>query len=403
MALTDTKIKSLKPGEKPYKVSDGNGLVLIVTPNSSLWWRQRYFFDGKEKMISLGTYPEVTLASARKKSAESRELIAAGVDPSAKRQTEKRENVDTFEAVFYEWFAKNNSNWVVEHARIIKRSIEKNIIPYLGNIPITKIEPKDILKTIQLVENRGSVVTGRKIKNIISQVYRFAIASGNAVYDPTSSLSDALRKPTHSNFHAITDPKPLGILLKAIDGYQGGIVVKTALQLQPHVFLRPGTLSSIEWGEIDFDNAIIEIPAEKMKKNEPLIVPLSRQSIEILRTVQPLTGRGKFVFPNSFDEKKTISHSSLTVALNILGYKDSVNPHGFRATARTLLDEVLQFRPDIIEMQLAHKVKDFCGRSYNRTQHLPERRKMMQTWSDYLDGLKSGAKVIPCRRTGTMD
>ena len=400
MTLTDTKIKSLKPSVKPYKVADGNGLVLIVNPSSSLWWRQRYFFDGKEKMISLGTYPEVSLASARKKSTEARELVASGVDPSAKRQTEKREHIDTFEAVFYEWFAKNRGEWVTKHANILKRGIEKDIIPYIGDIPIKKLDPPKIVSTLKLIENRGCACTGKKMKNVISQVYRFAIASGKATYNPTASLNDALRKPTITNFHAITDPKPLGILLRAIDGYQGGIVVKTALQLQPHVFLRPGTLISIEWDEIDFDNSIIEIPAEKMKTREPLIVPLSRQSIEILRGIQPLTGMGRFVFPNSHDDKKPMSNAALTVALNVIGYKDAATPHGFRATARTLLDEVLQFRPDIIEMQLAHKVKDFCGRAYNRTQHLPERKIMLQSWSDYLDELKTGYKVLPFRRTG---
>lgn len=404
MALTDVKVRNAKPTEKQFKLFDGDGLFLLVmppgkkTPNGSKCWRFKYRFAGKEKLLALGTYPEVSLSDARDKRTEARRQIAAGIDPGEARKARKVANAEkaanTFEVVAREWYGKNEPVWSPTHAVMVISRLEKDVFPAIGNRPVSEIKAPDVLKMLQNIEARGVIETAYRIKIVCGQVFRYATATGRAEGDPTAALKGALSKRRVKHHASITDPKEAAVLLRAIDGYQGGFVVRQALRLAPLVFVRPGELRKAEWAEIDLGNAEWNIPAEKMKMKQPHLVPLSKQAVEILRELQPVTGSGKYLFPGR--ASKPMSENGINAALRYLGYdKDTMTGHGFRAMARTILDEVLQVRIDFIEHQLAHAVKDPNGRAYNRTSHLAERRKMMQTWADYLDELKSGAKVIP--------
>lgn len=403
MALTDVKVRNAKPTEKQFKLFDGDGLFLLVmppgkkTPNGSKCWRFKYRFGGKEKLLALGTYPEVTLSDARDKRTEARRLIAADIDPGEARKARKLANAEkaanTFEVVAREWYGKNEPVWSPTHAVMVISRLEKDVFPVIGNRPISEIKAPEVLRMLQNIEARGVIETAYRIKIVCGQVFRYATVTGRADGDPTTALKGALSKRRVKHHASITDPKEVARLLKAIDAYQGGFVVKSALRLAPLVFVRPGELRKAEWADIDLGNAEWNIPAEKMKMKQPHLVPLSKQAVEILRELQPVTGSGKYLFPGR--ASKPMSENGINAALRYLGYdKDTMTGHGFRAMARTILDEVLQVRIDFIEHQLAHAVKDPNGRAYNRTSHLAERRKMMQTWADYLDGLKSGAKVI---------
>ncbi|MRR53975.1 MAG: DUF4102 domain-containing protein [Deltaproteobacteria bacterium] len=403
MALTDVKVRNAKPTEKQFKLFDGDGLFLLVmppgkkTPNGSKCWRFKYRFGGKEKLLALGTYPEVTLSDARDKRTEARRLIAADIDPGEARKARKLANAEkaanTFEVVAREWYGKNEPVWSPTHAVMVISRLEKDVFPIIGNRPISEIKAPEVLRMLQNIEARGVIETAYRIKIVCGQVFRYATVTGRADGDPTTALKGALSKRRVKHHASITDPKEVARLLKAIDAYQGGFVVKSALRLAPLVFVRPGELRKAEWADIDLGNAEWNIPAEKMKMKQPHLVPLSKQAVEILRELQPVTGSGKYLFPGR--ASKPMSENGINAALRYLGYdKDTMTGHGFRAMARTILDEVLQVRIDFIEHQLAHAVKDPNGRAYNRTSHLAERRKMMQAWADYLDGLKSGAKVI---------
>jgi integrase len=403
MALTDVKVRNAKPTEKQFKLFDGDGLFLLVMPpgkktlNGSKCWRFKYRFAGKEKLLALGTYPEVSLSDARDKRTEARRQIAAGIDPGEARKAKKVANAEkaanTFEVVAREWYGKNEPVWSPTHAVMVISRLEKDVFPVIGNRPISEIKTPEVLRMLQNIEARGVIETAYRIKIVCGQVFRYATVTGRADGDPTSALKGALAKRRVKHHASITDPKEVARLLKAIDAYQGGFVVKSALRLAPLVFVRPGELRKAEWAEIDLGNAEWNIPAEKMKMKQPHLVPLSRQAVEILRELQPVTGNGKYLFPGR--AAKPLSENGINAALRYLGYdKETMTGHGFRAMARTILDEVLQVRIDFIEHQLAHAVKDPNGRAYNRTAHLAERKKMMQQWADYLDGLKSGAKVI---------
>jgi integrase len=279
------------------------------------------------------------------------------------------------------------------------RSLERNVFPYIGNHPIAAIKAPELLAVLRRVESRGALETAHRVRTICGQIFRYAVATGRAERDTAADLRGALPSPKEKHLAAITDPAKVGGLLRAIDGYQGGFVVQCALRLAPLIFVRPGELRHAEWSEIDFDNAVWNIPAAKMKMKEPHLVPLSRQAIGILKELLKLTGKSKYVFPSARSFSRPMSNNAILAALRRMGFeKDEMSGHGFRAMARTILDEVLQVRPDYIEHQLAHAVRDPNGRAYNRTAHLPERRKMMQLWADYLDGLKEGAKVIPLQR-----
>jgi len=398
MPLTDTAIRNAKPGDKPAKLFDERGLFLLVTPSGGKWWRFKYRFEGKEKLLSLGVYPDVSLKEARDKRDEARKQIAAGIDPGENRKAQKSARADraanSFEVIAREWFAKYSSTWAATHSQRIIRRLESDIFPWIGGKPITEVTAPELLATVRRIEERGAVETAHRVLGNCGQIFRYGVATGRAERDPTSDLRGALPPVKGGHFASTTDPKRVADLLRAMDGYEGTFTVRCALRLAPLVFVRPGELRHAEWAEIDLEAA--EWRYIVTKTNTPHIVPLARQAVEILRELHPLTGRGRFVFPGARSSTRPMSENAILAALRRLGIgKDEMSGHGFRAMARTILDEVLGVRPDYIEHQLAHAVRDPNGRAYNRTAHLPERQKMMQQWADYLDILKAGAEVIP--------
>lgn len=412
MPLTDTAIRNAKPGitpagketAKPYKLGDTGGLYLEVAPSGGKWWRLKYRFDGKEKRLSLGVYPDVGLKDARQRRDDARKLLADGVDPGENRKAAKAAKAErasnSFEVVAREWYAKNSSNWAENHGKRILQRLERDIFPWIGGRPIADITAPELLAVLRRIEARGAVETAHRAHQNCGQVFRYAIATGRAERDPSPDLKGALPPVKQTHLAAITDPKAIGALLRAMDDYQGQFVTKCALRLAPLVFVRPGELRRAEWAEFDLDKAEWNIPAERMKMREPHLVPLSSQAVAILRELHALTGEGRYVFPGARTNGRPMSDNAILAALRRMGFaKDEMSGHGFRAMARTILDEVLQVRPDYIEHQLAHAVRDPNGRAYNRTAHLAERRKMMQLWADYLDKQKAGADVITLHGT----
>jgi integrase len=397
--LTDVAVKSAALKDKPYKLADGAGLYAEVMPNGSKYWRLKYRFGGKEKRVALGVYPEVTLKAARKAARDARDKLAEGVDPAEIRRQDKLARVvgsaNSFRAVALEWYEKEKPHWSESHIKRAGWLFEKNLFPWLGHRPIAEINPPELLSVLRKTESKGTIETAHRAKQIAGQVFRYAVATGRAERDPTPDLKGALAIPKSGHHAAIIDPKTVGDLLRAIDGFRGTPTVVAALKLSPLLFCRPGELRHMEWAEVDWEQERWEIPAEKMKLRLPHIVPLSRQAQEVLRDLQPLTGRGKYVFPSARGASRPLSENGVRTALRTLGYgNDEMTPHGFRAMARTILDEVLGQRVEWIEHQLAHAVKDANGRAYNRTSHMPQRKLMMQAWADYLDALKEGAMVI---------
>jgi integrase len=404
MPLTDVKARNAKPGEKQVKLSDSGGMYLLVTPNGGKCWRLKYRFGGKEKVLALGTYPEVSLADAREKRDTARKQLAAGIDPGEVRKAQKAamnaESENSFEVVAREWHGKFAHTWSAVHAATVMDRLEKETFYWLGTRPIDEIKAPELLKVLRRMESRGALDTAHRVRNHCSQIFRYAIATGRAERDPAADLRGALPPAKNKHFAAPIDPKDVAPLLRAIDGYDGSFVVKCAMQLAPMLFVRPGELRAAEWAEIDLAAAEWNIPGHKMKMKEAHLVPLPCQAVEILKALQPLTGRGKYVFPSHRSPLRCMSENAVNAGLRRMGFeKSEITGHGFRAMARTILDEVLQVRPDFIEHQLAHAVKDPNGRAYNRTAHLAERRKMMQTWANFLDGLKGGAQVIPLKRS----
>jgi len=407
MALTDIQVKTAKPKGKDYKLFDGGGLYLLVpAKGGGKLWRFKYRFGGKEKLLALGTYPDVSLLEARRRHQEARTALANGHDPGALRkalnavQAEQTANAEnTFEKVAREWHAKFSKQRSGHHAKNTIDRLNRYIFPWIGGKPVSEIKPPDVLAIMLRIEAQGHLETAHRVRNICGQVLRYAVATGRAERDCTADLKGALPPVKEKHFGALVDPQEVAGLLRAIDDYKGTLPVKCALRLAPLLFVRPGELRQMEWAEIDFENAQINIPAERMKMKQPHIVPLSRQALAILRELQPLTGQGRYLFPHPYSAGRPMSSNAITGALRRMGFtSDEMTGHGFRAMARTILDEVLQVRPDFIEHQLAHAVRDPNGRAYNRTAHLTERRKMMQLWADYLDGLKAGAKVIPLKK-----
>ncbi len=402
MSLSDAKVRNSKPNEKPIKLFDGNGLFLLVTPQGGKLWRMKYRFDRKEKLLALGSYPEVSIFDARQRRDEARRQLAHGIDPGALRKAQKQaetEETETFEVIAREWYAKFVSTWSPGHADAIKNRMEKDLIPWLGKLPMKEIKVPMVVGSLRRIEERGALETAHRVRTIFGQVCRYALATGRVEHDISSGLKGALPQPPERHHAAITNPKEVGPLLRAIDGYQGHFMVRCALKLSPMLFVRPGELRHAEWAEIDLNETIWCIPAEKMKVKQPHIVPLCRQAVEILTELKELTGTSRYVFPSTRSHTRPMSDNTVNAALRYLGYdRDTMTGHGFRAMARTILDEVLHVRPDYIEHQLAHAVRDPLGRAYNRTSHLEERRKMMQTWADYLDGLKQGAKIVPFKQ-----
>ena len=399
--LTDMKVQKVKPKDKPFSLFDGGGLYLLVTPSGGKLWRFKYRFNNKEKKLAFGSYPEISLLDARRRRDDARRLLANSVDPGDVRKAQKQANIpetETFEVIAREWHTRFISTWTTGHAETIMGRLERDLFPWIGKCPIAVIKAPELLAVLRRIESRGILDTTQRVRIICGQVFRYAVVTGRAERDPTTDLKGALPQPQKTNRAAITEPKKVGKLLRAIDGYQGSFVVQCALKLAPLVFLRPGELRRGEWEEISFENAEWNIPGSKMKMKEPHLVPLSKQAIEILTELKKLTGAGRYVFPGRTSEHP-MSDNAILAALRNMGYaKDEMSGHGFRAMARTILDEVLQVRPDFIEHQLAHAVRDPNGRAYNRTSHLAERKKMMQLWANYLDGLKAGAKVLPFKR-----
>jgi integrase len=403
MKLTDTAVRNTKPKAKPYKLFDGGGLYLLVQPSGARWWRYKYRrTDGKENTLSLGTYPDTSLRDAREKLAEARKQRAVGIDPSAARQAAKAAGAEraanSFETVAREWYAKQAKKWAASTAEKTMARLEDGLFPWIGARPVADITTQEVLRALRRVEVR-TVDTAHRTRQDAERVFRYAIQTGRADKNPATELKGALEPRAKNHFASITDPAKVGELLRAIHGYNGQPTTAAALKLAPLLFVRPGELQAMEWAEVDLDKAEWNIPAERMKMRAPHLVPLSSQAVAILRELHPLTKRGALVFPGLSNAGRPISENTINAALRRLGYSNKeMTAHGFRAMARTLLDEVLHFRPDYIEQQLAHKTRDPLGRAYNRTAHLAERRKMMQAWAEYLDTLRSGANVVPFQR-----
>jgi integrase len=378
-------------------------MYLELSPAGGKWWRLKYRFGGKEKRLSLGTYPDTGLAEAREKRDTARKLLAAGIDPSEQRKAAKaageERSANSFEVIAREWHAKQSVTWVDLHASRIMLRLENDIFPWLGSRPIAVITAKELLATVNRIVDRGAVESAHRVLQNCGQVFRYAIATGRAERNPATDLRGALPPVKQTHHAAIIEPNAIGGLLRAMDSYNGSLVTKCALRLAPLLFVRPGELRQAEWSEFDLEGAQWNIPAEKMKMREPHLVPLSPQAVAILREIQALTGQGRYVFPSARSPQRPMSNNAVLSALRRMGYAtDEMSGHGFRAMARTVLDEVLHFRPDYIEHQLAHAVKDPNGRAYNRTAHLAERRKMMVGWADYLDTLKVGGNVLGIAR-----
>ena len=392
--LSDTACKNAKAKEKPYKIADEKGMFLLVNPNGSKYFRLKYRIDGKEKTLALGVYSETSLKQARDKRDEARQQLADGIDPSENRKAVKLARADSvgnsFEIIAREWFERNMSDKSESHRKRTISGLERDVFPYVGSKPILNIKAPELLQLLRKIEERNAIETAHRTLQTCGQIFRYAIATGRLEADITPFLRGSLKPVNGGHFAAITDIKDLAALLRAIDSYSGSIIVKTALQLATLVFVRPSELRGMEWAHIDFD--VKEWRYLVTKTNVQHIVPLANQVIAILKEIQPLTQHGRFVFPSARTPggSRAMSDVALLAALRRMGFsKEEVSVHGFRATARTLLDEVLKFRPDFIEHQLAHAVRDPNGRAYNRTAHLDERHIMMQSWADYLDGLKN--------------
>ena len=400
MPLADTFVRQVKPSGKPAgdSYADGGGMYLLVKP-SGKYWRMDYRFAGKRKTLALGVYPAVTLAQARKRRDDAKALLADGQDPNvAKREQKIAKQTsagNTFEKITEQWLKATAAERKENTQQKVENWLRKDVLPMLGKQPIALLGPRDVLAVARKMEGRGAIDSSKRVVQICGQIFRYAVAEGSAERDVTQDLRGALQKAERRHYAAITEPSQLALLLRAIDGYMGHIYSRTALKLTPLVFVRPGELRTAEWSEIDFEAAEWRIPAAKMKMANDHVVPLSTQAVELLREVQPVSGHGKYVFPSIRTGERPMSENTVNAALRALGYDNTMQTaHGFRATARTILDEVLGERVDLIEHQLAHAVKDTNGRAYNRTAHLPARKAMMQRWSDYLDQLKRGAVVI---------
>jgi integrase len=403
MALTEMGLKKAKATAKQQKLSDGGGLYLLIHPNGGKYWQMAYRFAGKQKTLSLGVYPDVSLIDARDRREQARKLLANTIDPGAVKQAQKASSIElgenSFEAIAREWFAKFSKNWAESHSSKMIARLEKDIFPWIGNRPISEIAAPMLLATIRRIEARGALETAHRALACCGQVFRYAIATGRAERDPTGDLRGALppvRKDKH--FAAITDPITIGELMRDIDGYQGSFIVKCAFKLSPLLFVRPGELRKMEWKDLNLDAAEWVYLVSKTKTMH--IVPLARQAVEVLREIQPLTGHGKYVFHGERDHDRPMSDNAIRSALRRMGWSnDEMTPHGFRAMAPTVLDN-MGFKQEWLERQLAHEEANKVKAAYKRDawrMYQPERTAMMQAWADYLDKLKAGAEVIPLR------
>jgi integrase len=391
--LTVKAIENAKPRKKNYKLYDGGGLQVVVSPSGGKWFRLKYKFNGREKQISLGVFPSVSLKEARDDRDGKRKLLSQGIDPSLDRKAKKLAQAqaadDTFESIAREFLDKKKYP-----DSTVEDRFEKYAFPAIGAFPIAEIKPAQVLAVVQPIDNLGKHETAHRVLSACGQVFRYGVATGRLAFDPTRDLRGALASPDAGNFAAITEPEQVGPLLRMIDGYDGTLAVCCALRLAPLVFVRPGELRNANWADFDLDKAEWRFVLSKRKRGGPkrdLIVPLSRQALEILRPLQAITGTSNFVFPSMRKGSgRPLSDGTINAALRSMGIpKEEMCAHGFRAMARTILAEVLHIPSEIIELQLGHAVKDANGTAYNRTSFLPERRDMMQQWADYLEGLKA--------------
>ncbi|MEH6589166.1 MAG: integrase arm-type DNA-binding domain-containing protein [Halioglobus sp.] len=395
--LTAVRIKQVKPENKAIKLTDGGGMYLLVQPNGACYWRYDYRYAGKRKTLALGVYPEVSLKEAREVHQEARSKVRLGTDPGEVRKVEKLTRhlaaAESFEAIGREWFNQVMPEKSESYRVRTKRILDKDLYPSLGSRPIAVITAPELLAALRKIESRGAYDIAHRAKQTAGQILRYAVATGRAERDPSGDLRGALKPRRKKKHHAaITEPVEVGKLMLAIGGFSGTAVVKTAMQLSAYLFQRPGEIRGMEWTELDLDEARWEIPAGKMKMGLPHVVPLSNQAVQLLQSLEPYSGRGEYVFPSARGASRCLSENGVRAALRTLGYdNDTMTPHGFRAMARTLLDEILDYRVDWIEHQLAHAVKDPNGRAYNRTAHIEGRSKMMQKWADYLDELRATA------------
>jgi integrase len=389
--LTEIAIKAAKPRHKPYKSSDGRGLYLLVEPNGGRGWRFRYRFEGREKMLSLGTYPDVPLRLARERSEDLRRLVASGVDPSAGRKAEKKASTHTLIGIAEEFFKQQAKRLDPGTVQRDRDRLEDFVIPFLGKRPISRITAPELLTCLQRIEARGRLETARRTRSIFGRVARYAIATGRAERDVSADLRGAIANPVETHYASITDPAKVGALLRAIDGFQGQISTTAALKLAPLVFVRPGELRAARWFEFDLEGRepTWRIPAARMKMGTEHVVPLARQAVAILKDLRAQSGNRELLFPSLRAASRPISNNTLNAALRRLGYTtDEQTPHGFRSTASTLLNEQ-GYHPDLIELQLAHQERNAVRAAYNKAQRLTERRQMMQAWADYLERLKA--------------
>ena len=393
--LSEVSLRAVKPSDKPFKVYDERGLYLQVFPAGGRLWRLKYRVAGREKLLALGSYPDVGLKRAREKRDEARKQIADGIDPSAKRRAEKAATANTFEAIGREWIELQRKRLGEKTYARNLRFLEQFLFPGVGRHPISAIRAQELLAVLKRIEERGFHETAHRVRSISGNVFRYAIATGRAERDISTDLRGALAPVVTKNRAAITDPVRIGELLRAIQVYRGQPVTQAALKLAPLTFVRPGELRGAEWSEFNLDAKLPEwrIPAARMKMDEEHVVPLSHQAVAVLREIEPLTRGGRFVFPSLRGAHRPISENTVNVALRTLGYSgDDMTGHGFRAMASTCLNEQ-GFPPDVIELQLAHAERNEVRAAYNRASRMADRRKMMQAWADYLDGLRAAGKV----------
>jgi len=408
MKLTDVAVRKAAPRAKRYRLADGGGMYLEVTPGGAKYWRLKYRVAGREKRLALGVYPTVSLSAARQGCQEAHRLLAQGIDPGVARKAAKQQRVevataarDTFEAVAREWMARqevaevtaNKTRWI----------LETFLFPEIGGRPIAEVTPRELLTALRKIEESGKLETAKRAKIKAGQVFRYALLEGKAESDPTASLRGALKAPKGNHHAAVTDPTRMGELLRSINGFAGQPVTLAALKLAPLVFVRPGELRNAEWGELDLDGAIWRIPGEKMKMGAAHLVPLSTQAVAVLRELYPLTGDGRYVFPGLRTSSRPMSENTVNAALRRLGYSgDEMTGHGFRSMAATRLNE-MGWNADAIERQLAHAESNKVRDAYTHAaQYLDERTRMMQAWADYLDELRAGGRVIPIRQTRSL-
>jgi integrase len=401
MALTTTQINNSKPTDKVYKLYDSDGLFMQVTPSGGKWWRFKFRFNGKEKLLSLGTYPEVSLSSARDKRDSARTLLASEppIDPSENRKNaraaEKLNSVNSFEFIAREWWTSYMKGKAESHKEKVMRRFELYLFPWIGKKPISTLTAPQVLEVVKRIEKQNKLETAHRTLQAAGQVFRYAVQKGFAIRDVTADLKGALPATTVKHMAAFTEPKDVAELLRALDAFNGTLTVQCAIKLAPLVFVRPSELRMAKWADIDLDAGTWQYLVSKTKTDH--IVPLSTQALAILNEIQPLSGHGEYVFQGGHSPLKPMSESAVNAALKRMGYdtQKDITGHGFRAMARTILHERLNIDPAIIEHQLAHKVPDNLGSAYNRTKFIEQRKLMMQTWADYLDELKAGAKVLP--------